>query len=104
MSDRKNRGYQSKFAMVNKMTGEEVEGGVPVFVAGKVKWNNNGGYFVGFQEAFGVIAQDKTMTGETLSIWTTSPSSIHIKPISIGMANFRAPCNKTFLDKFRNSS
>ena len=69
MSDRKNRGYQSKFAMVNKITGEEVEGGVPVFVAGKVKWNNNGGYFVGFQEAFGVIAQDKTMTGETLRIW-----------------------------------
>ena len=69
MSDRKKRGYQSKFAMVNKITGEEVEGGVPVFVAGKVRWNNNGGYFVGFQEAFGMIAQDKTMTGETLRIW-----------------------------------
>ena len=69
MSDQKKRGYQSKFAMVNKITGEEVEGGVPVFVAGKVRWNNNGGYFVGFQEAFGMIAQDKTMTGETLRIW-----------------------------------
>ena len=69
MGNRKNRGYQSKFAMVNQITGEEVEGGVPVFVAGKARWDNNGGYFVGFQEAFGMIAQDKTMTGETFRVW-----------------------------------
>ena len=69
MADKKKRGYQSKFSMIDRETGEEVEGGLPVYVAGKVKWDNSGGYFVGFQDAFALIAQDKTMTGETLRIW-----------------------------------
>ena len=69
MADRRKRGYVSNFATVDKTTGEEVKGGIVVYVAGKARWDNNGGYFVGFQDAFGIVAKDKSMTGETLRVW-----------------------------------
>ena len=70
---KKGRGYSSKFVMVNKVTGEEVEGGIPVYVSGKSFWDRSlsveGGYFVGFQRAFEAVSKDRTMTGETLRVW-----------------------------------
>ena len=81
MSKRKNgAGYQANFVMLNTATGE-ISNGVPVYVAGKARWDYRGGWFMGFQEAFGLLARDKTLTGETLRVW------MHLLSI-LGFENF----------------
>ena len=70
MSHGKGKGYNTRFKTIDTLTGEEVVG-TPVFVAGKARWDHliKGGWFVGFQEAFTMIAQDKEMTGESYRVW-----------------------------------
>lgn len=64
---KKSSGYQSRFKTIDRVTGEEVEG-TPVYVAGKVKWNKER-WFVGFQDAFATISEDKEMTLEVTRVW-----------------------------------
>lgn len=63
----KGGGYQTRIVFYDRVTGEELEG-TPVYVAGKAKWRKDG-WFVGFQDAFGILATDKEMTGEVLRVW-----------------------------------
>ena len=60
-------GYQARFVTYDRVTGEEVEG-TPVYVAGKAKWNKEG-WFVGFQDAFDTLSEDREMTLEVTRVW-----------------------------------
>lgn len=64
---KKSSGYQSRFKTIDKVTGEEIEG-TPVYVASKVKWSKER-WFVGFQDAFALIAEDKEMTLQLTRVW-----------------------------------
>lgn len=50
-------------ALFNIETGEVLEGGIPVYINGKVKWREN--WFMGIQEAFIALAKDKEINGGT---------------------------------------
>lgn len=59
-------GYRATFKTINTQTGEIIDG-IPVYVAPKVRWKE--GWFMGFQEAFIALAEDKDLTGETYKVF-----------------------------------
>ena len=59
-------GYRATFKTINIDTGEIIDG-IPVYVAPKVRWKE--GWFMGFQDAFIALAEDKDLTGETYKVF-----------------------------------
>lgn len=53
-------------ALFNTLTGEILEGGIPVYINGKVKWRED--WFMGIQEAFSALARDNDLTGYSYKI------------------------------------
>lgn len=51
------------YDLIDRETGEKVEGGVPVLVRGKVRWYDKE-YMLMFQESVDKLAEDPDMTGE----------------------------------------
>ena len=59
----KNPWDKRQYDLVDRETGEKVEGGVPVLVRGKVRWYDKE-YMLMFQESVDKLAEDPDMTGE----------------------------------------
>jgi predicted transcriptional regulator len=53
--------------MIDLDTGEVFEDGIPVWVKAKVRWHED--FFMGFQEAFIQVAEDKDMTHQMTRVW-----------------------------------
>jgi len=66
MTLKRQSGYKARFITVNQETGEIIDG-TPVYVAPKIRWKE--GWFMGFQEAFIALAEDKELTGETYKVF-----------------------------------
>lgn len=60
------KGYKAEFKTINTTTGEIVEG-IPVYVTPKVHWKE--GWFMGFQDAFIALAEDKDLKGESYKVF-----------------------------------
>lgn len=58
-------GKLTRFRTIDMDTGEIIEG-VPVFIASKVKLRE--GWFMGFQDAFEVLAKDHELQGENYKV------------------------------------
>lgn len=60
-------GTSRRLGTIDLDSGEVFEDGVPVWVNAKVRWRED--WFMGFQQAFALVAADKDITGETLRVW-----------------------------------
>ena len=63
----KKGGTPKKLATIDLETGEIFEEGLPVWVGAKVKWKED--WFMGFQQAFIRVSEDKDMNHEMTRVW-----------------------------------
>jgi hypothetical protein len=64
---RRKKGGTKRLGMIDLDTGEVFEEGVPVWVKAKVKWHE--GFFMGFQESFIQVAEDRDMNHQMTRVW-----------------------------------